>query len=271
MIERNPITGDAVLVAPARERRPNMYRDADEVCPFCPDHESLTPPEIARIGDPWRVRIFPNKYPATEQHEVIVESARHDDTFDGIGHAGDVVKSYIDRYRVLARDAAHVTIFKNHGPMAGASIPHLHSQIIGTSFVPPRAEREAAAMRGSCGLCSLQDEPLIRETANYLWVAPRGSMFAYEQWIVPKTHAPEMAGPFELPDLLQASSRAMLRIADSFNWMFMNFARAPHAHWYVQMFPRLAMHAGFELASGSAINAVDPVEAAERLLPPDVG
>ena len=264
MIERNPITGDPVIVAPERAGRPNMYRNADEVCPFCPGNESMTPPEIARDGDPWRVRVFPNKFPATDLHEVIVESPGHNDTFDAIPHAQEVVQLYIDRYRALSRRAAHVTIFKNHGPMAGASIPHLHSQIIGTPFVPARIQREAAAMEQGCALCQLTHEPLIAETANYFWIAPRGSMFAYEQWIVPKRHAPEIAEPHELAALLQSSTRAMRRISDSFNWIFVNFPRDMYAHSYVQLFPRLSVHAGFELGSGSAINTVEPADAAEH-------
>lgn len=263
MIERNPITGDPLIVAPERARRPNIFRNEDEACPFCAGNESLTPPEIARAGDPWRVRVFPNKYPATEHHEVIVESPRHEDTFDRIGHADDAVQAYVDRYHAMSRHAAHVTIFKNHGPMAGASIPHLHSQVIGTSFVPPRIEREIAGFASRCALCSLTREPLIRETENYRWIAPGGSMFAYEQWIVPKEHAPEIAEPRELGGLMQSSVRGMQQTAGSFNWVFINFPRAPRAHWYVQLFPRLAVHAGFELGSGSAINAVDPEAAAE--------
>lgn len=268
MIERNPITGDPVIVATDRARRPNMYRDSDETCPFCPGNEELTPPEIARAGDPWRVRVFPNKYPATDHHEVVVESPRHDDTFDRIANASDAVRLYADRYRALSRDSAHVTIFKNHGPMAGASIPHLHSQIIATPFVPPRVEREGAALASRCTLCATEDEALIRETGNYRWIAPRGALFAHEQWVVPKRHEAEIDDPRELAELLQASAAAMQQVSDSFNWIFMNFPREPRAHWYVQLFPRSAVHAGYELGSGSSINTVSASETAARFQRP---
>lgn len=263
MIEHNPITGDPVIVATARAGRPNMYR-REEVCPFCAGNESMTPPEVARAGEPWHVRAFPNKYPATETHEVVVESPNHDDAFDTIACAADAVQIYVDRYRALMRDAAHVTIFKNHGAMAGASIDHQHSQIIGTPFVPPRIEREAAAFAVRCALCDTRDQPLIRDTEHYRWIAPRGAMFAYEQWIVPKAHAAEIVDPFDLASLLQASSRVMRQIAEAYNWIFVNFPGRPRAHWYVQLFPRFAVHAGFELGSGSAIKVVDPEKAAAR-------
>ena len=238
MIERNPITGDPVIVAPSRAGRPNLYM-RDDVCPFCPGNEAMTPPEIVRIGEPWRVRAFPNKYPATPQHEIVVDTADHDGAIDP-----EAVRIYVERYRAI--DAAHVTIFKNHGPMAGASIPHPHSQIIGTPFVPPRVEREAAAFVSRCPLCA-NEERVVRESEHYRVLAPRGAMFAQEQWIVPKVHAPEIVVPYELGELLRTMH------ASSFNWIFMNFPRESRAHWYVQMFPRSAPHAGFELASGSAI------------------
>ena len=264
MIERNPITGDPILVAPDRAQRPNIFGEGADRCPFCPGHEGDTPPEIWRDGDPWRVRIFPNKYPATEHHEVIVESPDHRVMFDQLpaDHAVTVVNSYINRYYILSRISQYACVFKNHGPLAGASIPHLHSQIIGTRFLPPRIAREGS--QPECALCALRDES-IDETENYRWIAPHGSMMAYEQWIIPKRHASEMTEGLELATILQRASRAMLTLSDSFNWMFMNFPRMPSAHWYVQLFPRLSAHAGFEFGTGSAINTVEAKEAARRM------
>ncbi len=267
MIGRNPITGNPLLIAPEREKRPNIFREGTDRCPFCPGNEADTPPEIWRDGDPWRIRIFPNKYPATERHEVIVESADHHATFDQLApeHASKAVDSYVDRYHSLAAHSEYVCLFKNHGPLAGASIPHAHSQIIGTPFLPPRIKREAAAFADRCPLCAIDDEPSIEASDNYRWIAPRGSSLAHEQWIVPRRHNAEMRQGFELSRLLQRSTRAMLSIGDSFNWIFVNFPGHPAAHWYVQLFPRLAVYAGFEIGTSSAINPVDPAEAAHRL------
>ena len=265
MIERNPITDDPVLIVPEREQRPNIFREGTDRCPFCAGHEADTPPEIWRDGDPWRIRVFPNKYPATERHEVIVETPDHHATFDQLApdHAAAVIDSYISRYYSLQSE--YVCIFKNHGPSAGASIPHLHSQVIGTPFLPRRIEREAAALAHRCALCAIDDEPLIKATENYRWIAPRGSSMGYEQWIVPRRHEPEMREGLELAALLQRATHAMMSVADSFNWIFINFPRQPAAHWYVQLMPRLAVVAGFEIGSGSAINTMMPAEAARRL------
>jgi UDPglucose--hexose-1-phosphate uridylyltransferase len=265
VIERNPITGDAIIVAPGRAARPDAVREQSGRCPFCPGNESDTPPEVWRDGDPWRIRVFPNKYPATQQHEVIVEGPDHAATFDRLepAVASRVVDQYIDRYRVLSQSARYVCVFKNHGALAGATIPHEHSQILGLPFIPVRIEREGARFASRCPLCDLRDEEIDR-TENYRWIAPRGSMMAYEQWIVPLRHANEMQEGFELAAFLQRASRAMLTISDGFNWIFINFPQQPAGHWYVQLFPRLTMHAGFELGTGSAINTVDARTAAER-------
>ena len=266
MIERNPITGDPIIVAPERAARPDAFREQGDRCPFCRGHESDTPPEIWRDADRWQIRLFPNKFPAAEQHEVIVEGADHAGSFDRLAPdvAVNVVDQYIARYHALSRSSQYVCVFKNHGAKAGATIPHPHSQILGVPFVPARIAREAEQFASRCPLCDLCGEK-IDESQNYRWISPRGSSMAYEQWIIPKKHTNEMREGLELAPLLQRASRAMLTIADSYNWMFINFPQQQNAHWYVQLFPRLTMQAGFELGTGSAINTVDATTAANSL------
>lgn len=265
----HPITGDPIVFAPERATRPGAFGDEPQArCPFCRGHESDTPPALATAGDPWRVRVIPNKYPALEGAEVIVESPEHNTAFESVD-AEEVVRSYVDRYRAHA-DAAHVALFKNHGTAAGASIPHLHSQLIPLPFVPPRIAREADAFARRCVLCDGVEGSLIRETAHFRWLAPHGSSMAYQSWIVPKRHVAEMSAfdaheLDELAALLQTASKAMLTLGDSYNWLFQNFARRDAAHCYVELFPRLTTFAGFELSTGTFIDIVDPADAAEQL------
>ena len=261
-IRRSLITGEPVLFAPERAKR-----FPDTGCPFCPGHEHETPPELARIGEPWRVRVFGNKYPFAPQHEVIVESRVHDATYGTIGTEGtyEVTRMYVERYRAMR--AGHVTVFKNHGVMAGASIEHMHSQVVGTSFVPPRVRRELAGFALGCPLCEVEGH-VIDESEHFVRIAPHGSGFAYEQWIVPRRHAANFSRMTddETNDLalrLRDAAISMERIAASYNWLFMNFSEA--GHWYVQAMPRLTTIAGFELASGTFIDIIDPAEAARKL------
>jgi UDPglucose--hexose-1-phosphate uridylyltransferase len=262
----HPLTGEPILFAPERASRPGAFGvDGTERCPFCSGHESDTPPTIAAVGDPWRVRVFENKYPPVPGAEVIVESPEHDATFDRIEHAEEVVRVYVDRLRVHD-DAPYIALFKNEGRRAGASIPHVHSQVMPLPFVPPRVLRESQALARAvtCPLCvSVGD--VIDETSNFTWVAPAGSAMPYQQWLVPKRHIAGLTAfndeeLAELAALLQRSSKAMLTLGDSYNWHFMNVA-----HAYIELFPRLTTFGGFELGSGTSIEIIDPAIAAERL------
>src|SRR5689334_22989668 len=90
------LTGDRVILAPARALRPDTFRVHSEsrppnvaTCPFCGGNERDTPPEVARRGggEPdthgWTLRVVPNKYPIVGDgvagaHEVVVFSPAHD-------------------------------------------------------------------------------------------------------------------------------------------------------------------------------------------------
>ena len=267
----NLLTGEPVLFAPDRASRPSAFGDrSDQRCPFCPGHEGDTPPEIARLGDPWRVRVFPNKYPPVEGAEVIVESPRHSDGFDEIDHAADAVQAYVQRYRDHSA-SAYTSIFKNEGAKAGASIPHVHSQLIPLPFVPPRVEREieGLARAATCPLCAPRGH-VIRESESFVWLAPEVSWMAYQQWIVPRRHVRDITElrDHELADLatlLRASAKAMRALRGSFNWMLMNFPRGSNGHFYVDLFPRMAVIAGFELGTGTFVEIIDPEKAARKL------
>ena len=67
-LRNHPITGEPILFAPERASRPRAFAgdESTDRCPFCPGNETDTPPTIAAAGEPWRVRVFANKFPATE-------------------------------------------------------------------------------------------------------------------------------------------------------------------------------------------------------------
>lgn len=260
----NPLTGEPVLFAPHRAKRPLAF----EHCPFCPGQEAETPPELARDGDPWRVRVFPNKYPPVAGAEVIVESPRHEATFDEIEHAPEVLRIYAERYRLHA-DAAYVALFRNEGARAGATIAHTHSQLVPLPFVPPRIAHELLGFAPGCPLCSGAGEE-IRSTTSFLWLAPHASAFAYQQWIAPRRHVANMAmltdaELVELAALLRAAAKATHGIAPAYNWMFMNFPSESAGHFYIDIVPRTAVIAGLELGTGVFVEIVDPLAAAARL------
>jgi UDPglucose--hexose-1-phosphate uridylyltransferase len=291
-VRRNPITGDPLVFAPERAARPGAMSTSEprylgtsgdrrgtedprylgtDRCPFCPGHESDTPPEIAQLGDPWRARVFPNKYPPLDGAEVIVESPQHDAAFDAIDNPLEIVQLYADRVRAHG-DAAYVHLFKNEGRLAGSSIPHLHSQLIPTPFLPLRIARELAAfdVASRCPLCDAREFLVIHENDTFRALAPLAASFAYQQWLVPRRHVSDLTALRgdelrDLAGLLKLASGKVRAIASSYNWAFLNFPRASGAHFYIDLFPRMTMLAGFELGTGTFVEIIDPAIAVERL------
>src|SRR3990170_1117730 len=86
---------------------------------------------------------------AVGHHEVLVESPNHDEhpANAAIPQLVHVVNAYVDRLRDLAAKpyVQYVSIFRNHGQEAGASLTHAHSQLIAMPFVPTTVNEEIAA------------------------------------------------------------------------------------------------------------------------------
>src|SRR5437867_13291072 len=98
-------------MAPARAKRPGAAQaelapptpDELEQCPFCAGREDRTPPETLTVGDPWRVRVVPNLYPAFERQEVVVHSPYHVRSFAEL--VADDAAVVAEAWRERARSA----------------------------------------------------------------------------------------------------------------------------------------------------------------------
>ena len=171
-VRLNQITGDWVIIATERAKRPEDFKHKNEkkklqahsdTCPFCPGNEGMTPDETFRISDGtggWTVRSVPNKFSALTPegiivkkrddfkeclsgiglHEVIIESPLHNMTtaLQPLERIQDILTVYRNRQIAFYDDerVEHVIIFKNHGEGAGTSLEHPHSQIVGTPVFP---------------------------------------------------------------------------------------------------------------------------------------
>ncbi|MFH2007856.1 MAG: galactose-1-phosphate uridylyltransferase [bacterium] len=167
----NLITGDWVILAPERSKRPMDFVRSrvdtevsahQEGCPFCLGNEAAAGEEVWRTPEsgPWAVRVLPNKYaslvPGTEmtrtgtgyqrsmsglgRHEVIIETPLHNGFLatQAPAQVGSVLLSWRERMLAFYQDPVveHVILFKNHGEAAGSSLTHPHSQIYGVPVVP---------------------------------------------------------------------------------------------------------------------------------------
>jgi UDPglucose--hexose-1-phosphate uridylyltransferase len=302
-----------VFVAPQRGERPD---DADLAaagggpgawCPFCVGNESRTPPDILRTPAdpalPWRARIVANGYPvvmhhadaavhAAERpahgvHDVVIESAAHERSILDLDPAAwrDVWMMCQRRLADLAArdDLAWATVFKNSGPRAGASLEHLHSQLVALDFVPPAVAAELAAAQaatdpfGRLIAAARAAGRVVAETGGVVALVPPAPRQPFETWLVPVTAAAFFhAAPAEhvaaVADLTRWFVERLDRLAPGadYNWWLHQAPQRPADvppawHWHLEILPRLSPLAGFELGTGCHITTLAAGEAARRL------
>ncbi|VTR95956.1 galactose-1-phosphate uridylyltransferase : Galactose-1-phosphate uridylyltransferase OS=Leptospirillum ferriphilum YSK GN=Y981_12430 PE=4 SV=1: GalP_UDP_transf [Gemmata massiliana] len=230
--------------------------------------------------------------PATGVAEVLIECAEHVDDPAQLTdeQLAEVFRAYRERMQVLASDPrlAHVSVFKNVGAEAGASLAHTHSQIIATPIVPELTRAELAgaeayfARESRCVFCDIVEKELadgsrvVARSANFVVVTAFAPRFAYELWVLPVAHQPRYEAltdseALELALLLKPVLRALDAVQDApaYNWFLHTTplrAGAPgYYHWHLEVLPRTARPAGLEWGFGCHITTVAPEQAACQL------
>jgi UDPglucose--hexose-1-phosphate uridylyltransferase len=286
------LTGDRVILAPARALRPDTFRVHAErlprsvaTCPFCGGNEPETPPEVARLGggDPdtpgWTLRVVPNKYPIVGDgvpgaHEVVIFSPAHDADLGALSAdaAADALVALRDRARfLLAHGYRYAQAFVNQGKAAGASIEHPHAQLVALDLVPPRAQvrldrfapaafandQEHRVVDGAVGVWC----PVASPTPFTMRLALADGGPRFDEATDDDTRAVGVA-------LRDAIARIRLVLGDVAYNVMIETAPRDHAEpfrWWVDLVPRITVYAGFELATGLSVNVVAPADAAGAL------
>lgn len=261
----------------------------------------------------WLVRVIPNLFPAFSpppkgeisrkdifksdnlvqavgHHEVLVESPIHDE------HPADarpaqlnhVIEAYIDRLRNLSKKpyVKYVSIFRNHGLEAGASLSHAHSQIIATPFIPKTAEEEMKASKKywqqhkECAFCNMIEKErksprFILENTKFTVFAPYASVNPMEFWIFTKKHETSILNFSEsdvkiFAETLKTCLHSLKELVNDppYNYGFhvaIDRNAKKYYHWHLEVYPKLATWAGFEKSTGVYINTVTPETAAETM------
>lgn len=276
-------------------------------CPFCEGNEEFTPPEITacRENDSaantpgWLVRAIPNKFSAFNlqgvlektndgiythynglgRHEVVIETPQHGVEF----HELDldrillIIRVLKQRYNELANDERikYIQIYKNRGLLAGASLEHSHSQIVGLPFVPHENDGmpEYYLEKGHCLLCDMmvqeqrEQKRVIAQSEYFLLLCPYAPRFPYETWIVPIKHGEHFG------NISEDEMQDLAKITKTFTTMIMDYLQAPSYnlvvntapinskykagyHWYIEVTPRLLVNAAVEIATGIFLNPV---------------
>lgn len=308
----DPLSGLKTIIAGVRADRPNggfsvtaeppvdPARD-----PFLPGHEDQTPPTLHTDGDPWRVRVFDNLYPAlvpatdtperdahpdlfTAQpaagaHEVIVNAAEPVTTLSDLSL--DQLELAVDTWRERMRahaGAACKHLIVNEGVAAGASIPHTHAQLYAMDFVPAAIARErerfgAHAVRTMGGNLLgdlVQEEVRRRERivaidSEAVLMTPFASRAPFHLLLAPRRTEARFedakGGAALLHDALRRL-KARLGASPPLNlWVRTQPSGADHYCWRIEIVPRLGQPAGLELGSGVNICIHPPEQAAAEL------
>ena len=269
-------------------------------------------------GD-WQVRVVPNKFPvvtceaslahpvaeappiqpaqpALGGHEIVIESPRHvrDITQLTLDEFTSVLKVFRARLEHWAQDGRieHVTLTKNVGYAAGASLEHAHSHLIALPFVPSAVVEELQGARRyfsdhqACIFCRLLEKEidkgvrLVAEEGPFVAFCAYAGRQPYETWILPTTHSAHYTqlsddDAVPLAKILQKTlSQLQSRLTPlSYNLIFhtapfdrgANPIDASCFHWHCELVPRTTQLAGFEWGAAVNINPVAPERAAAFL------
>ncbi|MBN2110845.1 MAG: DUF4921 family protein [Methanosarcinaceae archaeon] len=318
-IRKHYFLDEYCIIASGRSKRPSAPKACDEgrrssECFFCHGNEMKTPPatavykdgDVLRDNDDqrvsgWDVRCFPNLFPALSPdakdisssdhgvmkgygfHEVIVESPDHEDRLHLFDDERLLLLMRVYRDRTLyyqAKDGIeYVSLFKNWGKKAGASLEHTHSQLIATPLMPPSLLKEMRAMSilERCPYCDIVEkekdkERLVYENHDFIVIAPFCSKVPYELWILPREHISHISG-FNDDMLLSLGKCLGAVISDldrtipelAYNYMLFQI-EDPDYHFNIRIQPVTSIAAGFEKNTDIYINPVPPELAVEHLL-----
>lgn len=176
-LRQNIITGEWVIFAPERAKRPTDYisinkekKQKKEDCPFCIDSKNSEYPNQKKEYETANTFVISNKFPAyVEDQEV--ESAKlyklenefykmklalgghdvvvvkdHDTDLSYFSHNvfKDLISTFKERFEYYSKieNVEYVMPIYNHGPAAAASIEHPHAQILASAVVPNAVSRE---------------------------------------------------------------------------------------------------------------------------------
>jgi len=258
----------------------------------------------------WVVRVIPNLYPvfspptenekyqkeksklskAVGHHEIIVESSNHDE-HPATARRSQLVhtmNAYVERLVELSTKTyvKHISIFRNHGYRAGASLSHPHSQLITTPFIPTILKEELEASKrywnknSECLFCNVLKREGVKprfiwSNQSFVVFAPWASVNPFEFWIIPKLHHSNMMSmsSVQINDLAETMRICLGGLRSLLNDPPYNFGFhtiidedvKDYYHWHLEVYPKLSTWAGFEKSTGIFINTISPEDAAKEL------
>jgi UDPglucose--hexose-1-phosphate uridylyltransferase len=275
------------------------------------NNEKMDLKNIENVFKNWTTIVIPNKYPAFTSegklnrkkesnlfekmnaigcHEVVVTRDHHKPLWLlPIEHVKELIDTYSDRFNFLSnkKNISYVSIFHNHGPEAGASVYHPHSQIIGLPLIDSDLEGALRKAKNysetkSCVYCEMnrweikKKERIVYENKDFIAVCPFASKVAFQIIISPKKHLSkfELIKEEEKKNLADMFKKVLTKLDKALDNPPFNFYlhSAPsdggdhsYYHWHWTILPKTSIWAGFELGVGIEISTIEPEKAAEYL------
>ena len=239
----------------------------------------------AAAPPPFAKRDLFSAAPAQGRHEVIVNAPEAVQSLAELEleQVRAAVEVWRARMRVHAADAAYVHLIVNERPEAGATVAHTHAQLYALDFVPAAVARErerfGAYAQRTMGGNLLQDlvqeevklgERIVAIDGEAVLMAPYAARFPYQLLLAPRRPRARFDddGPTGAGLLHDALGRLTRRFGASppLNvWVRTAPRGAEQFCWRMDIAPRLANIAGFELGTGVHVNTVAPEQAAAEL------
>lgn len=211
-------------------------------------------------------------------HELLLENPKHD---RHLWEASDreieqFLRLMATRIQDLKRDSRfkYVSIFKNHGAMAGQEFDHPASQLTATTFVPRRVLYELRAARDyfeskeRCVFCDIlaqeerQGVRILEVRGDYTAFCPYAPRVPYETWVVPRSHeasfertgSSRVGSMADLAALLRRTLKRIRSITESFHLVLHTSPNSHHQsetlgywktldddyHWHIEILPVIA-------------------------------
>ncbi|MEX0749137.1 MAG: DUF4931 domain-containing protein [Candidatus Saccharimonadales bacterium] len=294
-----------VVIAPRRNKRPRpkseeVLSQKTELQPQIESNPSLY--EVPNEEGGWRIKVVANDYPALSPgstrakgaQEVVLETPAINTPFHqlSIEQIQAVLETYQHRTHLLRQRYGYVSIFKNHGPQAGATLAHTHSQIIASEFIPPEVRREREVLteyqlkHDTSALCDVirweleQDQRAVAHTRFTTTITPYASQYPLEIWIIPNRQSHSIVNLSteelrSLADHLKGVATALGGNGVDYNYHLQEGIADEYNHFFIKVIPRLSILGGYELNTGTHINTISPEYACKwyqkHIKTPDVG
>jgi len=294
-LRKDPITRSWVITGDDAD----LERLGEDGCPYCPD--AARPPQVissmpALGGGLWSARavVHPHalyhiegdplrqgdglydKMRPVGAHEVLVENPRHDHHL-WVATDAEVAQFLTlvgQRIQDLKKDRRfkYVTVFKNHGAVAGQEADHPTSQITATTFVPRRVLYELRSgkdyytQKERCVFCDIlvqeqqQGRRVVEIRGDYIASCPYAPRVPYETWIMPRNHESSFersvlrgSSTRDLAALLQRTLLRIRSITENFHMVLHTAPNTLHRsevldywktidddyHWHIEILPIL--------------------------------